>query len=472
MKSFRATWVFIAVVVGLAGWTFYEYKHASEDLDRDQGERQAFTFKREDLDTLRMTAAGQTAELTRSGDAWKIVKPVDDMAESSAVEGFLYQLLALKLKVFRDDDGSKAADWAKYGLQPPKATIEIGSKGKMQSLAISTKNAFDGSFYVRLGDELLLGDPGLAQIADRPGSSFRSRRLWRDDDANVEHATVELEKEKYTLVKEKDGWALQPKPSFPLNKDKIGAFIEKIQDFLPSEIVKEGIDDSDKSQYLLKKPFEVITFDYKNKAGKDTQWTLTIGQSRGDEYFVYTNLRPTIYKATKAAAEKLHMPPAAFRDGRTPFQFPVEQAREVRVHMDKFSHTFKKNDSGWALADADNKDLELEQEKLVQLFQNIRNLDALEFAAAGQGIKGPPQIEILGDKGILFTLAWGDEYKAKSPWNAGATLRPVKTNLGGKEIAGLPKDKLEKLVDATLVRKKAPAAAKPENMSTTGPEKK
>ncbi|MBX3023195.1 MAG: DUF4340 domain-containing protein [Bdellovibrionales bacterium] len=462
MKGFRATWAMSALVVVLAGYTYYEYRNASRDLDRAQGERQAFTLKREDINEIRLSSKGESTLLRKEGDDWKVIEPVADLAEGTAIEGFLFQTLPIKLKTFRgEEDGPP--NFAEYGLEIPDSSIELATKDAREKLDVSAKHAFDGSFYVRSNGEALLGDAGLAQIVGRPPSNFRSRRLWRNDEAAVERVDVSFDggRDKYTLQMTNGKWDLEPKSAFQVDSEKVEKWIEKVQNLLPNDFEKEGLTAEEKSKYLLAKPATVVTFKYKGKDGKLAEWQMTLGQDRAEDVFVYTDQRPTIYKTSKVSTAGIKVPPQFFREGKAPFQFDVEKAREVRVTVAKESHLFKKTDKGWELAEGASKDLELDQEKLVQLFQNVRNLEAQEFVP-GATVKAAPQVEIHGDGGqVLLALAWGDQYKAKSPWNGASTFRFVKTNLG-KEVMGMAADKLDKLVDAHLLV----------NKSSSTPEKK
>lgn len=460
MKHFRSTWILFAVVALLAGYTYYEYRHASEDLEFSKGEMPAFGLKREDVDKISLTVRGAAIELQKKGNEWLLVKPVEDFAESAVVDGFLFSAVTQKFKTFRSDDDGKgqAINWAEFGLDSPAITLELTAKGKAESLAFGSKNAFDGSYYVRKGNDVYLGDKSLAQVVDRQPFAFRSRKIWRDEDVTLESVIVDNGKEKFAFKKNDGKWAMDPAPAYAIDSSRMEDWLNRVQDLVPTEFVKEGVEDVDKANYLLKKPALTVQVSYKKKDGKDGKWTLTLGQEKATEVFLYTDQRPTIYKATKAATEKLLVSKDYFRDGHAPFQFNVEQARVIRIHTPALNHEFKKVDSGWALSDKSSAELELNQDKLVQLLQSLRTLDAREFLANGPGIKGEPQIQILGeDQKPIFTLAWSDEYKSKLPWNVGVALRYAKSNLS-KEIVALPKDKIERLIDSGMVKKKAPEA--------------
>lgn len=446
--NFRGTWVASGLVVLLAGYTAWEYRNASRDLDALNGERAAFSLERDKVNRLEITEGGVTSTFEKKGDDWTMTKPVVDQGESTAIEGYLYQLLALRLKSFLPPEEAKSADPKAYGLDPARVTITVGGP-KSESLAISTKNAFDGSYYVKSNGETLLGDRGLASLAERSASSLRSRRLWRDNDVQIESASVNLDGDAYTLKREGEKFALEPKPGFPVDPERIQRWVDAVQDLVPTDFVKEDPTDADRAEYFLKKPSLVATFKYKTKAGEPKEWVLTVGQDRGDDTYLYTNVRPTLYKTSKAAADKIRATPLYFRDGHAPFLFNVEEAREVRWK----NHTFKKTDAGWTAASGVEADSELDQEKLVQLVQNVRSLEAQEYPDQAKGIPRTPQVEIRGEGGkVLRRLSWGDEFKAKSPWNAGLVFRFVSVD-GGKPL-GVLKDRLAAIDNAGLLRKK------------------
>lgn len=483
MRKFAPTWILTVVVALVAGYTFYEYKHAEGDLEEALGERPAFTLKRENIDDLTFKSKDETIVLHKDGDDWKMKLPVQDLADESAIEGFLFSLTTQKLKTFLPDDEAKAVKWSDYGLEPPGTTVELGAKGAREELQVGTKNAFDGSYYVRQKDEVLLGDRGLARLVERTASSFRSRHLWREDDGvELESVTVSADsgKEKFSFTKtpaagDKDAaakspvWTMTPKPDYGVDSGKVAAWIEKVEDLLPNDFIKEGITSADKKNDLLVKPSYVVAIDFKKKDGKAGHWELTLGQDKAGDVYLYTDQRPTIYKTSTTSLDAIRVPKAYFRDSHEPFAFPIEPAREIRVRTDKTNHSFKKTDSGWALAGEDGKS-QLNQEKLVQLLQNIRNLEAVEFGPVGsKGFKTQPQVEVRGDNDkVLFRLAWGDGYKSKTPWNKGANLRFVKTNLnpGVMGAAAEKLEALEKLVNESLVAPKGEtkkaAAGKPE----------
>jgi hypothetical protein len=461
MKAFRGTALLSIFVVMVAGYTAWEYKKAAQDAGTNtEQEKRLFTIKHEDVQKIKLTRPTETILIQQEAGFWKIKSPVEDTADASSVDALLYSLLNQKGKIFRSEEDMKAPNWAEFGLEPPGNIVEVKDKKSTETLSVSSKNAFDGSFYLRQGSDLLLGDRGLAQAVSKDANAFRLRRLWREGDTPIDSARVEINadiKDKYTLVKKTD-WAMEPAPGFAVDPARIAEWVKHVQALTPSEIVGETLSDEDKKNALLPKPSMILKLHY-----KEGELTITAGQDKSDDVYLYTSARPTVYKAARSALDVIRVPKDYFRDGRKAFHFPVEQAREVMVHHGPFSHTFKKDDAGWKLADGSEKEFTLDQDKLIAFFQNLNALEAQEFqpASAGKGYKPDQHIVVKGDKGqTLLDLSWGDEYKAKRPFNKGMTFRFVKTNLE-KEVMGLQSPKITNLMESTMVTKKAPPATAP-----------
>lgn len=434
MKSFRATWILAVLALALAIYTFVDYRKSQNEGVYADNERPTFTFKPESVTHIRIERPQEVIELDKQADGvWNMTQPVADRGDEAATLAFILSLTQERVRLFNpEDEKIGTVDWAKYGLAPPAVTIEMGSGGKKESLQISTKNAFDGSFYLRKDDELFVGDTGFAQIRDRNANGLRTRLLYREKTA-AQDAQVDLEGLRYSVVKKDGQWTLEPKPDFPLDSGKIERWLERVQDLRAGDIVKDGITEDDRKSYLLSKPSMLVQM--------KPDWSLTIGQDRAEDVFLFTNQRPVLYKISSQALSQIRVPPRYFRDGHRPFEFPIENAREIEVHLPKAgSFVMRKTDKGWS--SPDGKDT---SEQAVALMQAVHALDAKEYSSSIRSEISSPQIIVKGENGReLFTLAWGADFKAKETYNQGESLVYARTNIE-KEILGLQKDKIEAL---------------------------
>lgn len=449
MKGFRGTWIMMGVVALLVAVTLYEYKTAEDDEREAKGERRLFYLLRDDLEEIELTSKGHTTVVRKEGKDWKLVKPVEDLAEPSAVEGFVFSLLQQKGKEFQTDKQAKETKFAEFGLDPVVSTIKVRGKGKTETLDVSSKNTFDGQFYVRSNGEtrVLVGDRALAQILEREPASFRSRRIYREEgEVKVIEAQIDAGvKDSYTLKRDKEQWVMTPDPGFPVDTVKANQWMQKVQGLMPTEVVSETLGEDEKAKFLLKKPSLHVKMD---------AWEVTLGQDLSEDVYLFTNKRSTVYKAQAAAADLIRVPKEYFRNGTIPFKFELEMVREIDVNFDKLKATFVKKESTWVLK-TERKGEQLNADKLVNLIQSVQTLEAQEFLGAhkGGGFPAAPQIVMKDGAGkVIYSLAWGGEYKPKYAYNKGYTFRYVKTS-ASQEIIGLPKEKLDRLVDSGLIKK-------------------
>jgi hypothetical protein len=454
-RGFRGTWILFAMVAALAGYTYWEYRKAAVPDQDTAEEKKLFNIKTAEVDEIKLTRPGGTIDVVRDGSDWKVKQPIEDAADSASVEGFIFTIAVHKGKVFRSEEEVKSTKWSDFGFEPPALTIEITDNKKPQTIDVGTKNAFDGSFYIRKDGELLLTDPGVASAVNRDANSFRSRKLWREGDAEVSSAEVVLEKEKYGLKKDGDKWTMQPAPKFTIDNHRVERWLRNVQALSPADIASESLSEEDKRSDLLLKPSLTIKLDFKRADGAKGEWALTAGQDKAEDLYLFTNQRPTVYKTRNAALAEVRVPAAYFRDGKAPFHFDLEQAAEVEIINGAFKHKFKKDGGNWKLAEDDKN--ELVADKLVTFFQNLSDLESTDFMPAGQakGFKSQAQVAVKDGKGLtLLALSWGDEYKTKQPYNKGMTFRYIKTNLE-KEAMGVPTAKITSLMDTSMVKAKA-----------------
>lgn len=451
----RFTYLWAALVALLAGYVVYDIRQQGAGESLAAGEVRAFSFPRDQVTRFSLTREGQTITVVRDGDDWRVKQPLEDDAEETAVDGFLFALEMERLREFRDADEKAAPDWAKYGLDHPGVVVEWTSAKKTEKLEVSSKNAFDGSFYVRAGDRLLLGRSSLAQSTNRSLGGFRSRRIWRHADAEVTGAEAHFEDHArdFKLSHDARGWALSPKPKFAIDPERLPKWLDAVEDLTASDFVKDGPTPADLKQYGLDRPRLQVDVDYKVGDEKPGRWTLFVGPERGGDVFFYTSDRAVILKTAAASARKLLVSPEYFRDGRAPFSFDVERAREVRVRVGGADHVIKKGDAAWTLSDAKPGE-QVNEAELVEVLTAARALEAVDYPA-GPTFKGAPLLEVRDAAGkALLKLAMGEPYAAKSTWNQGAELRAVRvTNAAGEATFGLPKAQIETLIKPRLIKK-------------------
>ncbi len=465
MKGFRSTWALFGLVGLLAAYTYYEFRNKSKEAPGlAEGEVRLFTLKEDQVDRFEVNAKGQIYALERRGDDWFMTKPVEDLADKAVVDSFLYSVLDQRAKEFLTSDELKSVDWPKYGLDQPSSSIEVISQEKSEKFEISSKNAFDGSFYIKIKDQPKLGDRSLAQLLERNPSSFRNKYVWgAGRDAKIKTASVtpagSKGAEPFTLTYKDELWTVNPKPKYELSTNQIENWVSDLKDLKASEIVEEA--PADLKPYGLTNPRAEIKLDYTREGHGDESLTLFISGQIGDDVFLRTDKRPTVYKMAARSVAKVSVPLIYFKEGQSPFQFPLEVACSLDIETKKGRVSIVKADEKWTLAD-EKSEYELSVDKLVEFFQKVRDLDAREYLKKGQGWPKEPQLVIRDkDKKVLLWVQWGEKYKATEPYNLGESFYYVKSSLT-PEVLGVSQSQIDKLIDPALLKTKPKADEKAE----------
>jgi hypothetical protein len=113
----------------------------------DFRDKTALTFDQTKVTSLELASASQTIRLEKSGDEWKIVKPVQAPADFTSVNGVLGQLQSMQMTALKEHP-DEIKDLKQYGLDKPVvvATIAMGTESKRFELG---KEADPGAVWGR-----------------------------------------------------------------------------------------------------------------------------------------------------------------------------------------------------------------------------------------------------------------------------------------------------------------------------------
>src|SRR5690349_13816047 len=117
MGRFVSTAALVAVLAGLVGYIYYLDRAPS---DTESAKEKPFAaVKAEDIEELQITAGEETTRLTKTGDSWSIVEPVQAEADTAEVTSLTGSLASLEVGRVVDE---KPADLKGFGLEPAHVT--------------------------------------------------------------------------------------------------------------------------------------------------------------------------------------------------------------------------------------------------------------------------------------------------------------------------------------------------------------
>jgi len=405
VKSFKSTWIFFGIVLAVVGLAIYQYEKDKNDTEEKTAQSMLIAEPDRDLTEIQIVSKDREILLKKEGNVWRLLKPIEDLADESNATSFAESFGEQKIQQTEKPE----ADWKQYGFED-SGTKSINLKsanGKSYQFTISGRNAFDGRFYIRLNDKLLLGETTWASILSRDPSSLRDRRLLRDP-AAVTGLEIRKGKENLKVTKVDEKWQWQA--NLKLDMEKIQRFIGDLP-----ETVTDGVtnnrDKSSKTAEILvtqgDKKTKIQFFSRKVESAKVAQGL------QGQEYFVEASDRPFIYRVNKNVYDKLTSVEENLRDRKWPFNFPLEQVSEVEVKAPEYTVKIKKKNDDWLLENMD-PNMELDKNRLPTFFEKIKSMEADEFIAA-KNVKGlkPEKNKIIMRNSSgqeLFSFVWGDEF--------------------------------------------------------------
>jgi len=110
----------------------------------DLRDKTALKFQQDKVDSLELVSNNQTIRLEKSGEDWKMVKPVQAPADFVSVNGLLGQLQSAQMTTLKDKP-EDLKDLKQYGLDKPEVTAVIGTG--QEKLTFQLGKAVDASTF-------------------------------------------------------------------------------------------------------------------------------------------------------------------------------------------------------------------------------------------------------------------------------------------------------------------------------------
>jgi hypothetical protein len=400
-KKFTPTLVFGVLVASLVAFSLFDYKKAKKDAALGEHEEKLLTLSEGEVIEVAIHSKKLNLQLKSEDGNWHMIEPLKDDADDLAVVGLLNAIKDAKAQAVSDDSKKNSSiDWAQYGLAPG-VDVEIKTdQGKQDTFKISDSNAYDGSFYVRKGDRLLVGDRGLARIVDLEVKNFRSHLIWRTkgEISRVEFKYTYLgEAKRAVLTKGEKEWNIEPKFDLPLSQQNVKDWLQSIHDLRALDFAANEISPKTMAQFGLTKPSMVSVFTV-SQMGKNSSvtWTVGEGKSGTNEIFVMSSVLPEIFKSTQFSLRDVRIPAEQLLDGDQALVFPLEQALEVQVLVDGKAKKFTKGEKGW--------------DKLVDFFQKLKGVGPIAADPPVGTVfdEKKNHLTVKNDSGVLLDLIWSD----------------------------------------------------------------
>ena len=251
-----------------------------------------------DIKALKLNTESGAIALSKAGDGWNLMAPLNSPAEDSEVSGIISEITASKAaEIVADSDD----DLGKYGLTNANlgATVTLTAGGE-KTLLIGSK--IDEMYYGKLSDRpaILKIEKALYDKLNAKAAALRSKtivKVLQDDATRIELKNPNIPQLIVEADKDHTKWIVKA----PADKKDKEASAFKL--FTPLQTKAEEILDKVTPAIAAKLAKPAVVLSITTKDGK-TQ-TLRISEADGEKVYVRVDGNPAIYKVAKLWLESL-----------------------------------------------------------------------------------------------------------------------------------------------------------------------
>lgn len=297
--------VLCAIVAG-CGVYYAQWRKSKKPAAPADTSKPAFSVNPSSIDSFSISHPGQkdqpAIDFEKQKGTWRIVQPIDTLADQPTAEGFVDQLAESR----PTETESVTPDRRKaFGLDPPAASVELRAKGGQTHTLLLGDKDFSGSAVYAIVDDrpkVLLMPLSLLTAADKPLNALRDMNVLHLDSVDV--SSFSLKNPSGDLAVSRDSkvstqWDFTKPEKVPADPDVVDAMLDAISNARISDIVSEKPDNL--ARYGLASP--AVTFTATKNDGQKS--TLVLGKKAGAEYYARDLSRKIIFKVNQDLYAKL-----------------------------------------------------------------------------------------------------------------------------------------------------------------------
>ncbi len=323
--QFRNTLI-VLILLALVGGYIYFFQAGKPEQETVK----LFQIKPDDITRLTLKYPTQEIEVERSGDKWKMVKPIQADVDTNAMTTLTNEISDCEVKSTVDEHPT---DLAPFGLAKPAVTVIAATKDKtLPGIEVGKNSPIGYSVYIKTTDKpavmLTSGafGPGtkrtVSDLRDHTLMSFKvddvSKLVVKQDDA----APVELQKDQ-------GQWKIVKPAPYQADQDRVRTLLSSLSNARIDDFTNDN--PSTPAQYGLNKPQLVVTV-FTGPA--QSQQSLEFGKKEPgqgkDTYYVQRGEKPNVYTVHSYLYTDADKGLNDLRD-RTVFSFSPDKVGQLKV---------------------------------------------------------------------------------------------------------------------------------------------
>lgn len=345
----RKLLVLTGVVVALFAFIFFFERKMPTTSEREQKGELYWDLPEDRVESVLLTHGGETVELAKSGDSWRLVRPEAYPADTFAASDLASQLADLKKPSGESNAEGKPED---YGLAKPsaKATfvwLDPGKPARKHSRTLEFGLDIPGTEVtaarVAGQSEILFVPASLAASVRKTADDFRSKDVFAGSSLDPTGIDVARGRGRLTLTKKEGIWWLEQPISDLADRDVADRLAGELSSLRVTEFVPKA-QAADLSALGLAPPVYRITV----TDSKGARHPLDLGSTRSDGNSVYAARQGQVFTVGNSLVDELSKEAVAFRDKRL-VRFERSDVQGMATTIGSARHTFARQQAGWSL---------------------------------------------------------------------------------------------------------------------------
>jgi len=236
------------------GKLFTLANHVTDELQDNAADefrnRRLVRLDADDVRGVTIQSGSETTELRRDGNTWKIVRPVDAVADESAGGNLASAVVDLEADEFVE---SNPADLAKYGLDRPRLTITATGPSGEETVAFGSSAGDDGGRYARRQGENVVVTVAdfLFDDVNKQYAELRNRNLLTFENDDVTRISLVNPSGAVELEKQGGAWQMLKPRRVPANANRVADLLFALGQPADAAVEENAID---LAKYGLDKP--------------------------------------------------------------------------------------------------------------------------------------------------------------------------------------------------------------------------
>lgn len=402
----RTTLILFAILAGIGGYAYFvEYKGTEKKEATKKENAKLFQLSNiSDANRIILSWASARTVLVKEGADWKIIEPVADQAEATAMETLLG---AIKEEMSEDqvEDGEKLS-LDKYGLTDPLGSVEVlTTSGEGQKIEFGTQDGIGGIKYVHLvGKKKIVTVNAMTQTKlQKTARDLREKRIYLFEPQEIQKIEFSGQTS-FVLEKKESGWSYKGR-EWAVDQSKVDQFAQMLTQIRAEEVISENKSEKESAaKYGTSK--SVLSVSVSTKDGKTHN--LLAHTTKDGKGYLTRDVRPQVYQVPANVLESIRVGLNDFRDKKAPFRFDASQVEEIEIRSSASKLTLKKSPEGW-IENPKVAGKKVSRSKIESITKSFQTLEAMEFVPSVKGQTLGSVLMKASDGKPVFKFEYGRE---------------------------------------------------------------